>query len=451
MRFPVSPARWLATIVPLIVVGFVAAHVLTVTVAGDLEKHASLIESTTRRSNVMSSIRGDLHRMGMSAGRAERGERFDRETFSGARDDAATRLATLHAIPPCPGEGAAADEVERLMTAAEAKIESSARLIEAGDPRGAHEESSLSLVRAVDGSIERLLQLYAAFIDAEATSVAASHARIRYLASCFQAAAAAFAAILMALAVAAARQHHRMSEERNRLAENRAEELEAFAGRVAHDLRNPLNAIALRVGVGMRRFASNEPVREALEHVSAAVGRMNEMIDGLLDFARAGGRPDPAARADLALVLDRAMVDFIDDAGEAQADLAVEPVASLAVACPAGPLGSVLGNLVRNALKFIVESPPTERRIRVRAQPCGDRVRIEVEDTGPGIPAGMERAIFEPFVRTGTRSQPGLGLGLATVKRIVEAYGGEVFVAPHEGHGSTFVVELPVAAEALPH
>jgi signal transduction histidine kinase len=202
----------------------------------------------------------------------------------------------------------------------------------------------------------------------------------------------------------------------------------------------------MRVALGKRRFGTNAPVREELERVTSSVDRMNVMIEGLLAFARAGAKPEPNARAELAVVLKQVSGDFTADAEQAHAELVVDPAPPVTVACPAGPLASVLGNLIRNALKFVVDGPTPQRHVRVRSALRGGRVRVEIEDTGPGVPEGMEHAIFEPFTRAGKGTRPGLGLGLATVKRIVEAYEGTVFVMRRDGIGSTFVVELPAVA-----
>jgi signal transduction histidine kinase len=87
----------------------------------------------------------------------------------------------------------------------------------------------------------------------------------------------------------------------------------------------------------------------------------------------------------------------------------------------------------------------TERRVVVRVALRGGMARVEVVDTGPGIPPGAEHRIFEPYVRGHTEGL-GIGLGLATVKRLVLAHGGRLGVLPNEGRGCTFWVELPVAA-----
>jgi signal transduction histidine kinase len=84
------------------------------------------------------------------------------------------------------------------------------------------------------------------------------------------------------------------------------------------------------------------------------------------------------------------------------------------------------------------------RRVTVRVEESGTQCRVAVEDTGPGIPPDMKSILFEPYVRANS-TQPGIGLGLATVKRLAEAHGGRVGVEAAPGSGSTFWFELPKA------
>jgi signal transduction histidine kinase len=107
---------------------------------------------------------------------------------------------------------------------------------------------------------------------------------------------------------------------------------------------------------------------------------------------------------------------------------------------------SVVSNLVGNAIKYIGDGP--ERRILVRTSTWRGDVRIEVRDTGPGLPSGFESAAFEPYVRGSNDNRSGLGLGLATVKRIVESHGGAVGVESQPGKGCLFRVDLPQALGA---
>jgi len=101
-------------------------------------------------------------------------------------------------------------------------------------------------------------------------------------------------------------------------------------------------------------------------------------------------------------------------------------------------------NLIRNAIKYIGEGPC--KQIVVRAGLLSGAVHLVVQDSGPGLPSGTERRVFEPYVRVAGTHQPGIGLGLATVKRIVEAHAGRVGVQSNPGKGAAFWVDLPLAA-----
>ncbi len=82
--------------------------------------------------------------------------------------------------------------------------------------------------------------------------------------------------------------------------------------------------------------------------------------------------------------------------------------------------------------------------MRVRGQAQRGRVRVEVADTGAGLPEEMQQRVFEPYVRL-DKSRPGIGLGLATVRRLVLAHGGKVGVSPNAGTGAVFWFELPLS------
>jgi signal transduction histidine kinase len=246
--------------------------------------------------------------------------------------------------------------------------------------------------------------------------------------------------------------------------ERRADELEAFAGRVAHDVVGPLSAASLALDLLRRGTASPERAARAIESGRAGINRARMIADGLLAFARAGARPETNASADVAEVIAGVIKEIASENGEREIPIVAEIDAPGAAACNAGVLASLVSNLLRNALKYAggVQSP----RIVVRARAVEGRlgvgcVRIEVEDNGPGLPADLGDHVFEPYVRGGNTRQPGIGLGLATVKRIADAHGGRVGVRSMPGLGCTFTAELPAAptdvittppgAGALPH
>jgi signal transduction histidine kinase len=237
------------------------------------------------------------------------------------------------------------------------------------------------------------------------------------------------------------------------LLERRADELEAFAGRVAHDVVGPLSAASLALDLLARGTASPDRAARAIESGRAGIMRARLIADGLLSFARAGARPEPGVEADVAEVIAGAIKEIAPDQGEREGarerELLIlsEVDAPGAVACNPGVLASLVSNLLRNAVKYAGDVPSP--RIVVRARGIADRrderVRIEVEDNGPGLPPELGEQAFEPYVRGPNSRQQGIGLGLATVKRIVDAHGGRVGVRSVPGAGCTFSVELPAA------
>jgi signal transduction histidine kinase len=134
------------------------------------------------------------------------------------------------------------------------------------------------------------------------------------------------------------------------------------------------------------------------------------------------------------------------DADERKIEVRMDPMAPCAVRCSAGVLTSLVSNLVRNALKYMADS--AVRRVTLSLADRGERWRIVVRDTGPGIPESKRDVLFEPYVR-GESGEPGIGLGLATVKRLAEAHRGSVGVESEPGAGSAFWFELPKAAGAI--
>jgi signal transduction histidine kinase len=238
--------------------------------------------------------------------------------------------------------------------------------------------------------------------------------------------------------------HYTESIEANqRLLSQRADELEQFAGRVAHDVLGPMSTVSLSLGFAATRAGGDEQLRAMLERGQASLRRVEQIVDGLLTFARAGANPEPGAAADLRETIDGVMDEVREPAARAGVELRVVPIPPVRVACSPGVLTSLIANLVHNAIKYIGDGP--ERRVSVRAISRGALCRVEVEDTGPGLPPSLERAVFEPYVRAAGTRQPGIGLGLATVKKIAQAHGGAVGVRSVPGRGSTFWFELPRA------
>lgn len=253
--------------------------------------------------------------------------------------------------------------------------------------------------------------------------------------------------ISVALAVALALLALRTIARQEALRRRRLEELEGFAGRVAHDLLNPISAAEMSLSSAERVVdtpAGAERRVAIMDRARRSLGRARGLIDDLLAFAQAGARPDRRAASTVAEVVDGVIEELRPVAQARQIAIDVEQPPQLPpVRCASGVLTSLVANLVRNAIKHMGERPL--RQIRVRVMPRSDRVRFEVEDSGPGLSPELLPDAFDPYVRgTGTR-EPGLGLGLATVRRLVEGHGGRYGVASRLGEGSLFWFELPVA------
>jgi signal transduction histidine kinase len=252
-------------------------------------------------------------------------------------------------------------------------------------------------------------------------------------------------AIIGAIALhRAVRAHDALAARHQRVLEERASELEQFAGRVAHDILSPLN------GAGLALELVGRPCDDAqragfIARGTRSIERVRRLVGGLLEFARAGAKPVAGARSDVAATMGELVGDLQSAAIEAGAELRVDvDAATSPVACNVGVLTSLVANLARNAIKYIGDG--AAQRIDIRAFDQGDFVRFEVRDTGPGLPPGLEENVFDPYVRGPRPSQAGFGLGLATVKRLAEGHGGTVGVHSIPGEGCTFWFELPKAA-----
>lgn len=217
-------------------------------------------------------------------------------------------------------------------------------------------------------------------------------------------------------------------------------DLDAFAGRIAHDLRNLLTPIAL---VPDRLRSANDPESRAriAASLERSVTRASAILEGLLAFSRAG-RPGQTARAASVRDVVAQVEEELDSvAAGLHAEMTTELEDAIVAVAPE-LLHVVVLNLVGNALKYLAES--RERRVEIRASRTSEAfVELSVTDTGPGIPESARGRIFEPFYRVPGTVAPGTGLGLATVRRIVTAHRGRIECVSEAGRGTTFRVWLP--------
>ena len=224
-----------------------------------------------------------------------------------------------------------------------------------------------------------------------------------------------------------------------------------FVTTLSHELRTPLNAILGWVQL-LRAGALDETARaHALEVIERNTRTQTRMVEDLLDVSRimtGQFRIEPRS-VDLATVI-AAAVDAVRPAIDAKGlQLVTHLDAAGPVAGDPDRLQQVVWNLLTNAVKFT----PRGGRIEVTLERRGSQVEVCVSDTGRGISADFLPHVFERFSQaeaSTSRSQPGLGIGLALVRHLVELHGGVVDVASEgEGRGATFTVRLPVPATLL--
>jgi signal transduction histidine kinase len=212
----------------------------------------------------------------------------------------------------------------------------------------------------------------------------------------------------------------------------------------SHDLRNPVN---LTMGaldlLGKRSDNLTAIQKEALDLGLLGVHRIDALIKDLLDLERIERRVGlNLDSCDMAVITQAVVTELTLPAQQRQQRLVYErPEAAVLVRGDAQRLYQVVSNLISNAIKYT--QPGGVVTVMVRS--IDEQVRLDVRDTGPGIPPEAQARIFERFYRAPSvaADDRGTGLGLAIVKSIVEQHGGRVWVTSVVGQGSSFSVALP--------
>jgi signal transduction histidine kinase len=295
--------------------------------------------------------------------------------------------------------------------------------------------------RKTIASLRKLMELNAQHAFEDARTIAALRKSGDRLSVVLNGAALLIGAFATFWVLGVFRAYGRLLEAHGALVEQRASDLEQFGRRVAHDLLSPLSALSFCLSAFKKPSLADPKLEDALARAKACIVRAQGLVDGVFEFSRAGGKPKVGEDADVAGVIDETVAEVLASKDEGGPEITVESFAACKVGCSPGVLTAIVSNLLRNAMKYMSDS--AVKKITVRVLPNGEDVRIEVEDTGPGVPVGLESVIFEPYVRAQGVTQPGLGLGLATVKRFCVAHGGQVGVRSSPGLGSVFWFTLP--------
>jgi signal transduction histidine kinase len=218
-----------------------------------------------------------------------------------------------------------------------------------------------------------------------------------------------------------------------------------FVASVSHELRTPLAQVRLFLEtLRLGRYSTDEQREWILENLDRETNRLTGLVDNVLHFSRAerGNTGGDRESVELADYLAQLVDAFAPLAQSRRTVLETDLEPGLVAPLHRESFRQVVLNLLDNAVKY----GPMRQTVRIGARSMGDRVRITVEDEGPGVEPGERERIWEPF-RRGERAigsvAVGSGIGLSVVREIVQWHGGRAWVEPGAGGGARFVLDLP--------
>lgn len=217
---------------------------------------------------------------------------------------------------------------------------------------------------------------------------------------------------------------------------------ERFMRIAGHDLRNPLCLILMAGELARRQQGVPPETARYIDNIAASANQMRRIIDTFLEL-RGGGAPGASGRVDLNLLAEAVVRQHAPAAERKRIALATALAAEMPLArCDASLAYQAFANLMSNALKFT----PHSGRVTLGTRLVMSRVRVEVSDSGPGVPASEREQLFREGARLTPRPTGGEesnGYGLAIVKHLVEAQSGSVGAEFPATGGSVFWFELP--------
>jgi PAS domain S-box-containing protein len=220
-------------------------------------------------------------------------------------------------------------------------------------------------------------------------------------------------------------------------------ELEQFAYVTSHDLHEPLRSVTSFTQLLSTRYSDqfDDKAKEYFGFIVDASARMERLINDLLEFSRVGRMNTEKSLINCNNIVDRIIVNIKQSNKESGAEITRDNLPSLNA--NESTLTQLFQNLIANAVKFHKEGEPS--RVHISAKKIDEEWLFSVKDNGIGINKKYFEKIFVIFQRLhGRYEYPGTGIGLAICKKIVELYGGKIWVESTEGEGATFYFTFPV-------
>jgi len=225
--------------------------------------------------------------------------------------------------------------------------------------------------------------------------------------------------------------------------ENANKELVNFANMVAHDVRAPLRTISSFIGLHDKELQkSSVPYKkEYLDFIKKAANNLDELTNGLLDYAKSGDDSFKNENLSLNQILETVTFNLTETIESTKATIVI-PEGNFIINGKKLRLIQLFQNLIGNGLKYQNGQEPPY--IKIQAKEVKDKIRVSVIDNGIGISKDNLRKIFEPFKRLHSAEEySGSGIGLATCKKIIDNLDSELFVSSELGVGSIFTFDLP--------
>jgi len=218
-------------------------------------------------------------------------------------------------------------------------------------------------------------------------------------------------------------------------------ELQSFAYVASHDLQEPLRTISSYMQLLEKRYKTklDKDAQEFIDFAVSAANRLQNMIGGLLEFSRVETRGDPLEIVNCESVVNHVVGDLKKAIDENKAKITHDPLPE--IFADRAQLTRLFQNLISNSIRYRSSEPPC---IHISAAKGDGEYVFAVRDNGIGIEPEYKEQIFVIFQRLQSREVPGIGLGLAVAKKIVERHGGRIWVESEPGKGATFYFTIPI-------